>query len=48
VVHALQTLERERKTNQRLAKEVQLLEQKLAQAQVRWGSKPASTLRTDA
>jgi len=48
VVHALQTLERERKTNQRLAQEVQLLEQKLAQAQVRWGSKPASTLRTDA
>jgi chromosomal replication initiator protein len=47
VVYALQTLERERKTNQRLAQEVQLLEQKLAQAQVRW-SKPASTLRTDA
>lgn len=48
VVHALQTLERERKTNQRLAKEVQLLEEKLAQAQVRSGSKRASTLRTDA
>jgi chromosomal replication initiator protein len=48
VVHALQTLERERKTNQRLAQEVQLLEEKLAQAQVRWGSKRASTLRTDA
>jgi chromosomal replication initiator protein len=48
VVHALQTLERERKTNQRLAKEVQLLEEKLAQAQVRWGSKRASTLRIDA
>lgn len=48
VVHALQTLERERKTNQRLAKEVQLLEEKLAQAQIRWGSKPASTLRTGA
>lgn len=48
VVHALQTLERERKTNQRLAKEVQLLEEKLAQAQVRSGTKRASTLRTDA
>ncbi len=48
VVHALQTLERERKTNQRLAKEVQLLEEKLAQAQVKSGSKRASTLRTDA
>jgi chromosomal replication initiator protein len=48
VVHALQTLERDRKTNQRLAQEVQLLEAKLAQAQVRWGSKQASTLRTDA
>ncbi len=45
VVHALQTLERERKTNHRLAQEVQLLEEKLAQAKVRWGSKPASTLR---
>jgi chromosomal replication initiator protein len=48
VVHALQTLERERKTNQRLAQEVQLLEEKLARAQVRSGSKRASTLRTDA
>jgi chromosomal replication initiator protein len=48
VVHALQTLERERKTNQRLAQEVQLLEEKLAQAQVRRGSKRASSLRTDA
>jgi chromosomal replication initiator protein len=48
VVHALQTLERERKTNQRLAQEVQLLEEKLAQAQVRSGSKRASTLRIDA
>jgi len=48
VVHALQTLERERKTNQRLATEVQMLEEKLALAQVRSGSKRASTLRTDA
>jgi chromosomal replication initiator protein len=48
VVHALQTLEQERKTNQRLAQEVQLLEEKLAQAQVRSGSKRASLLRADA
>ena len=48
VVHALQTLERERKTQSRLAQEVQLLEEKLAQAKVRSGSKRASTLRTDA
>jgi chromosomal replication initiator protein len=48
VVHALQTLEQERKTNQRLAQEVQLLEEKLAQAQVRSGSKRASILRADA
>jgi chromosomal replication initiator protein len=48
VVYALQTLERERKINKRLAQEVQLLEEKLAQAQVRSGSKRASTLRIDA
>ena len=48
VVHALQTLERERKSNQRLDQEVQLLEEKLAQALVRSGSKRASTLHTDA
>lgn len=48
VVHALQTLERDRKTQPRLDSEVQLLEGKLAQAQVKGGWKRASTLRTDA
>jgi chromosomal replication initiator protein len=48
VVHALQTLERDRKTQPRVAQEVQLLEGKLAQAQVKGGWKRASTLRTDA
>ncbi|MCK9376983.1 MAG: chromosomal replication initiator protein DnaA [Syntrophobacterales bacterium] len=48
VVHALQTLERDRKTQPRVAQELQLLEEKMAQAKVRPGSRPASTLRTDA
>ena len=48
VVHALQTLERDRKTLPRLAQEIQMLEQKLAQAQVRSGMPRASTLHTDA
>jgi chromosomal replication initiator protein len=48
VVHALQTLERDRKTQPRVAQELQLLEEKLAQAQVRSGSRPASIPRTDA
>jgi chromosomal replication initiator protein len=48
VVHALQTLERDRKTQPRVAQELQLLEEKLAQAKVRSGSRPASSLRTDA
>ncbi len=48
MVHTLQTLEWERKTNQRLAQEVQMLEEKLAKAQVRLGSRRASTPRTDA
>ncbi len=47
VVHALQTLERDRQSQPRLAKEIRLLEEKLAQAQVRWGQR-ASSLRTDA
>ena len=47
VVHALQTLDRDRR-NLRLAQELQLLEEKLAQAQVRAGSRRASTLHTDA
>lgn len=48
VVHALQTLERDRKTQPRIAQELQLLEGKLAQAQVKGGWKRASTLHTDA
>jgi chromosomal replication initiator protein len=48
VVHALQSLERDRRTQPRLAQEVQLLEGKMAQAQVKGGWKRASTLRTDA
>jgi chromosomal replication initiator protein len=48
VVHALQTLERDRKTQPRVAQELQLLEEKLAQAKVKSGSKRASCLRIDA
>jgi chromosomal replication initiator protein len=48
VVHALQTLERDRKIHPRLAQEIQMLEQKLAQAQVKSGKPRASTLHTDA
>ena len=48
VVHALQTLERDRKTQPRVAQELQLLEEKLAQAKVRSGARPSSNLRTDA
>jgi chromosomal replication initiator protein len=48
VVHALQTLERDRQVQPRVAQELQLLEEKMAQAKVRPGARPASTLRTDA
>jgi chromosomal replication initiator protein len=48
VVHALQTLERHRKSQPRVARELQLLEEKLAQAKVRSGSRRAPYLRTDA
>jgi chromosomal replication initiator protein len=48
VVHALQTLERDRQTQPRLAQEFQLLEARVAEAQVKSGSRPASTLRTGA
>jgi chromosomal replication initiator protein len=48
VVHALQTLERDRQSQPRVAEEVQLLEERLAQAQIKSGWKRASTLRTDA
>ena len=48
VVHALQTLERDRKLHPRVAQEIRMLEEKLAQAQVRSGRPKASTLHTDA
>jgi chromosomal replication initiator protein len=48
VVHALQTLERDRQTQPRLAAEVKFLEGKLAQAQVKGESRPASTLHSGA
>jgi chromosomal replication initiator protein len=48
VVHALQTLERDRKTKPRVAKEISLLEEKLAQAKIRSGPRTASIPRTDA
>jgi chromosomal replication initiator protein len=48
VVHALQTLERDRQTQPRVAQELQLLEEKLAQAKVKSGARRASYLRTDA
>ncbi|MBM4273584.1 MAG: chromosomal replication initiator protein DnaA [Deltaproteobacteria bacterium] len=48
VTHALQTLERDRKTQPRLAQEVELLEEKLAEAQVKAGWRRASTPRSDA
>jgi chromosomal replication initiator protein len=48
VVHALQTLDRDRQTQPRVAQELQLLETKLAQAKVKSGVKRASDLRTDA
>ncbi len=47
VVHALQTLERDRQVKPRVAEEVEFLERKLAQAQVRWGQTGPS-LRTGA
>jgi chromosomal replication initiator protein len=48
VVHALQTLERDRKTQPRVAQELQLLEEKMAQAKVKSGPRRAPCLRTDA
>jgi chromosomal replication initiator protein len=48
VVHALQTLERDRKLHPRVTQEIRMLEDKLAQVQVRSGSTTASTLHTDA
>jgi len=48
VVHALQTLERQRQSQPRVAQELELLEEKLAQAKVRSGSRRAPYLHTDA
>ncbi len=48
VVHALQTLERDRQVVPRLDEEVKFLEEKLAQAQVRQGERRGPSLRTDA
>ena len=48
VVHALQTLERNRQTQPRVAQELNLLEEKLAQAKFRSGARTSSNLRIDA
>ena len=48
VVHALQSLDRDRQTQPRLDQEVQLLEGKMAQARVKGGWQRASTLHIDA
>jgi len=48
VVHALQTLDRNRQTQPRVAQELNLLEEKLAKAKVRSGARTTSNLRIDA
>ena len=48
VVHALQTLERDRQVQPRVAEEVKFLEEKLAQAQVRRVGQRGPSLHTDA
>lgn len=48
VVHALQTLERNRQLQTRLEQEVKFLGEKVAQAQVRLGNQSEPTLRSDA
>jgi chromosomal replication initiator protein len=48
VVHALQTLERNRQLQPRLEQEVKFLEEKMAQAKVRLESRTEPSLRTDA
>ncbi len=48
VVHALQTLERDRRTLTRVAQEVTFLEEKMAQAYIRGKVNMAPTLHTDA
>jgi chromosomal replication initiator protein len=48
VVHALQTLERDREIHSRVAEEVKFLEEKLAQAQVRRAGQTGPSPRSDA
>jgi chromosomal replication initiator protein len=48
VVHALQTLERDRQVQPRLEQEVKFLEEKMAQAKVRLEGRPAPSHRIDA
>jgi len=48
VVHALQTLERDRQTHPRVARELRLLEEKMAGLQVRQAERGTSTPRSDA
>lgn len=48
VVHALQTLERDRQVQPQVEKEVKFLEEKMAQAQVRMGGRSEPILHTDA
>jgi len=48
VVHALQTLERDRQVKPRLEKEVKFLEEKMAQVKVRLEAQTYTSLRTDA
>ena len=48
VVHALQTLERDRQLQPRLEKEVKFLEEKMAQAQVRLADRSEPSLHSDA
>ena len=43
VVHALQTLERDRQVQPRLEQEVKFLEEKMARAKVRWGDQIQSS-----
>jgi chromosomal replication initiator protein len=48
VVHALQTLERDRQTQPRLSRELSFLEEKMAQFQVRQDGQTSSNPRSDA
>ncbi|MEW6388512.1 MAG: chromosomal replication initiator protein DnaA [Thermodesulfobacteriota bacterium] len=48
VVHALQTLERDRQTQPRLAQEMKFLEEKMAQAQVKKEGRTGPNLHSDA